>query len=37
MIFHGDVAGIVQILTLIIAVERSAVYVIKAWKGKAAK
>ena len=34
MILHGDAAGIIQMLTLVITAERLAVYIIKAWKGK---
>lgn len=37
MIFHGNIGGIIQILTLVVAIERGAVYVIKAWKAKAPK
>lgn len=37
MIVHGTVAGMVQVLTLVITAERLAVYAIKAWKSKQGK
>lgn len=37
MIWHGDVASIVQVLTLVITAERLAVYGIKLLKGKGGK
>lgn len=37
MIFNGNVGSIIQVLTLIVAVERGAAYCIKLWKSKGAK
>lgn len=37
MIFNGNIGSIIQVLTLIVAIERGAVYVIKAYKSKAGK
>lgn len=35
--FKGDVALTLQILTVILAIERTAVYAIKAWRTKGSK
>lgn len=37
MILHGTLASIIQVLTLVVAAERGAVYVIRAWKAKGTK
>ena len=34
---HGNLALVIQVLTLIVAIERAAVYVVKAWKSKGSK
>lgn len=37
MIFNGNMANVIQVLTLIVAIERGAAYVIKALKRKSSK